>query len=61
VAGYCYLNSAAIAAKRLALDWSELDGKIAIIDIDYHCGNGTIGIFWDDPSVRAFKFYLVKN
>ena len=25
--------------------------KVAILDIDYHCGNGTISIFWDRPDV----------
>jgi len=47
--GYCYINSAAIAAKTLL---SELSlQKVGVIDVDYHAGNGTIGIFWEDPSV----------
>ena len=25
--------------------------KVAILDVDYHCGNGTISIFWDRPDV----------
>ncbi|MBI5930794.1 MAG: histone deacetylase family protein [Chloroflexi bacterium] len=44
--GYCYLNNAAIAATRLR----EM-GTVAIIDIDYHHGNGTQEIFWNDPHV----------
>ncbi|MEO7240120.1 MAG: histone deacetylase family protein [Sphingomicrobium sp.] len=36
--GYCYLNSAAIAAEA-ALAAGR--GQIAILDVDYHCGNGT--------------------
>jgi acetoin utilization deacetylase AcuC-like enzyme len=44
--GYCYLNNAGIAAKRLlAL------GKAAIVDIDYHHGNGTQEIFWNEAQV----------
>jgi acetoin utilization deacetylase AcuC-like enzyme len=44
--GYCYLNNAAIAANHL-----KSKGKVAILDIDYHHGNGTQDIFRDDPSV----------
>lgn len=45
--GYCYLNNAAIAAKEL----HEKLGRGVILDIDYHHGNGTQDIFWDDPDV----------
>jgi acetoin utilization deacetylase AcuC-like enzyme len=45
--GYCYLNNAAVAAKRL----HEALGRGIILDIDYHHGNGTQDIFWDDPDV----------
>ena len=38
--GFCYFNNAAIAAQFL----SEF-GKVAILDIDYHHGNGTQEIF----------------
>jgi len=44
--GYCYLNNAALAANRL-----KALGKGAILDIDYHHGNGTQDIVWDDPGV----------
>ena len=42
--GFCYLNNAAIAARSLL-------GRVAILDIDYHHGNGTQEIFYDDPNV----------
>lgn len=42
--GYCYLNNAALAASRLG-------GRVAILDLDYHHGNGTQRIFWDEPAV----------
>lgn len=45
--GYCYLNHAAIAANQL----QQALGRGAILDIDYHHGNGTQDIFWDDPEV----------
>jgi acetoin utilization deacetylase AcuC-like enzyme len=41
--GYCYLNNAAIAAQA-ALDAGA--DKVAIVDVDYHHGNGTQDIFW---------------
>ncbi len=45
--GYCYLNNAAIAADQL----QQTLGRGAILDIDYHHGNGTQDIFWNDPEV----------
>jgi acetoin utilization deacetylase AcuC-like enzyme len=45
--GSCYLNSAATAAERLR---SRL-GRVAVIDVDAHHGNGTQAIFWDDAEV----------
>jgi acetoin utilization deacetylase AcuC-like enzyme len=46
--GYCYLNNAAIAA-RAAADAGA--GPVAILDIDYHHGNGTQDIFYADADV----------
>jgi acetoin utilization deacetylase AcuC-like enzyme len=51
--GYCYLNNAAIAARYLQNN-STGNGQraaVAILDIDYHHGNGTQAIFYADPSV----------
>jgi acetoin utilization deacetylase AcuC-like enzyme len=45
--GYCYLNNAAIAARYL----QGSGARVAIVDIDYHHGNGTQEIFYTDPSV----------
>jgi acetoin utilization deacetylase AcuC-like enzyme len=44
--GFCLLNNAAIAARRLA----DL-GRVAVVDVDFHHGNGTQDIFWEDPEV----------
>ncbi|KAH7101791.1 Arginase/deacetylase [Auriculariales sp. MPI-PUGE-AT-0066] len=52
--GYCYLNNVAIAARTLQHIHPRSgpgSAKIAILDIDYHHGNGTQSIFYDDPSV----------
>jgi acetoin utilization deacetylase AcuC-like enzyme len=46
--GYCYLNNAAIAARHAqALGL----GPVAILDLDYHHGNGTQDIFYEDPDI----------
>lgn len=44
--GYCYFNNAAIAAHFLSQH-----GRIAILDIDYHHGNGTQEVFYDRADV----------
>jgi len=44
--GYCYFNNAALAATALAEH-----GRVAILDIDYHHGNGTQGFFYDRSDV----------
>jgi len=46
--GYCYLNSAAIAAQA-AVDAGR--ARVAILDVDYHHGNGTQDIFWERGDV----------
>jgi acetoin utilization deacetylase AcuC-like enzyme len=48
--GYCYLNNAALAAERLREAGHE---RVAILDIDYHAGNGTQAIF----EARGDVFY----
>jgi acetoin utilization deacetylase AcuC-like enzyme len=46
--GYCYLNNAAIAAQFLR-DTSA--ARVAILDVDYHHGNGTQQIFYERSDV----------
>ncbi len=43
IGGYCYLNNAAIAAQSLLDEGAR---KVAILDVDYHHGNGTQSIFY---------------
>jgi len=52
IGGYCYLNNAALAASRLI----EL-GPGAVLDIDYHHGNGTQDIFWNNPNVLTISIH----
>ena len=50
--GFCYLNSAAIAAHAL----SGL-GRVAILDIDYHHGNGQQEIFYRRSDVLTLSLH----
>ncbi|WP_408588972.1 histone deacetylase family protein [Novosphingobium sp.] len=46
--GFCYLNNAAIAAQY----WRDHGmARVAILDVDYHHGNGTQAIFYDRADV----------
>ncbi|KAG8465402.1 hypothetical protein KFE25_002709 [Diacronema lutheri] len=61
VGGFCYLNSAAILARLLQARAqesrraggmvAEAPCRVAIVDVDYHFGNGTASIFYEDASV----------
>jgi acetoin utilization deacetylase AcuC-like enzyme len=63
--GGCYLNNAAIAAQRLR---DRGVGRVAILDLDYHHGNGTQSLFYDRGDVlyaslhgapeRAYPYFL---
>ncbi|RZL86358.1 MAG: histone deacetylase family protein [Variovorax sp.] len=47
--GYCFLNNAAIAAQTLR---DAGMARVAVLDIDYHHGNGTQAIFWERADVH---------
>ncbi len=44
IGGYCFFNNAAIVAEAVVARGAE---RAAILDIDFHHGNGTQQIFWD--------------
>jgi len=46
--GYCFLNNAAIAAQYLC---DQGAARVAILDVDFHHGNGTQDIFYDRADV----------
>ena len=50
--GFCYFSNAAIAAHRL----SQV-GKVAVLDLDYHHGNGTQDIFYDRDDVLTVSIH----
>lgn len=63
--GYCFYNNAAIAAQHMR---DQGAAKVAILDVDFHHGNGTQAIFYDrddvlflslhgDPA-EAFPYFL---
>lgn len=56
--GFCYLNNAAIAARHLQHSADNTGVKIAILDIDFHHGNGTQEIFYNDPSVLYCSLHV---
>ncbi|MEM2175430.1 MAG: histone deacetylase, partial [Candidatus Micrarchaeia archaeon] len=54
-AGFCYINNIAFATR--ALQKKEKGKKVMIIDIDFHFGNGTWDIFYDDKTVFYISFH----
>lgn len=46
--GYCFLNNAALAAQHLRDAGMD---RVAVLDVDYHHGNGTQAIFYNRPDV----------
>lgn len=50
--GFCYFNNAAIAAQYLAHH-----GRVAVLDIDYHHGNGTQDIFYRRDDVLTVSVH----
>lgn len=55
--GFCYLNNAAIAAAELG----KSGGKVAVLDVDFHHGNGTQEIFYDSPQVFYASLHADPN
>lgn len=54
--GFCLFNNVAVAARYAQNRYKEIE-RVAIIDWDVHHGNGTQGIFYDDPSVYFFSMH----
>jgi acetoin utilization deacetylase AcuC-like enzyme len=52
--GYCYLNNAALAAETLRAGGAA---RVAVLDIDYHHGNGTQAIFYDRDDVLFLSLH----
>ena len=54
--GFCLFNNVAVAARYAQNNYKEIE-RVAVIDWDVHHGNGTQGIFYDDPSVYFFSMH----
>jgi acetoin utilization deacetylase AcuC-like enzyme len=54
--GFCIFNNVAVAARYAQNNYKEVE-RVAILDWDVHHGNGTQGIFYDDPSVYFFSMH----
>ena len=52
--GYCFFNNAAIAADAITRTTGE---RVAILDVDYHHGNGSQQIFWRRGDVRYVSIH----
>jgi acetoin utilization deacetylase AcuC-like enzyme len=50
--GYCYFNNAAIAANYLSQK-----GRVAILDVDFHHGNGTQAMFYERSDVYYISLH----
>ncbi|GAA4119212.1 histone deacetylase family protein [Aminobacter aganoensis] len=52
--GYCFINNAAVAAQ-----WFRDQGarRVAVLDVDYHHGNGTQEIFYDRPDIQVINLH----
>lgn len=52
--GYCYLNNSAIAAQSFLTSGKQ---RVAILDVDYHHGNGTQSIFYERADVLTLSLH----
>lgn len=52
--GYCFINNAAVAAHTLREQGFE---RVAVLDVDYHHGNGTQAIFYERPDVLTISIH----
>jgi acetoin utilization deacetylase AcuC-like enzyme len=56
--GYCFLNNAALAAQYLR---DNGFARVAVLDVDYHHGNGTQDIFWERSDVLFVSIHATPE
>ena len=54
--GFCLFNNVGVAARYAQKRYEDID-RVAILDWDVHHGNGTQGIFYDDPTIFYFSMH----
>ncbi|MCV3210827.1 histone deacetylase family protein [Mesorhizobium sp. YC-39] len=52
--GYCFINNAAVAAQNLVDRGAR---RVAVLDVDYHHGNGTQDIFYERADVLVASIH----
>lgn len=52
--GYCFVNNAAVAAQSFR---NRGAARVAVLDVDYHHGNGTQAIFYERPDVLVCNIH----
>lgn len=52
--GYCFINNAAVTAQAFI---DQGASRVAILDVDFHHGNGTQAIFYDRPEVMFVSLH----
>ncbi|HET7203412.1 MAG TPA: histone deacetylase family protein [Steroidobacteraceae bacterium] len=52
--GYCFLNNAALAAQTLRDEGAR---RVAVLDVDYHHGNGTQSLFYERADVLTVSIH----
>ncbi|WP_118184415.1 histone deacetylase family protein [Paraburkholderia phosphatilytica] len=52
--GFCYVNNVAVAVERLRTRF----GRVAVIDVDVHHGNGQQSIYYADPDVLTVSLHV---
>jgi len=50
--GYCFINNASVAA-----NWLSSKGRVCVLDMDYHAGNGTQDIFYERDDVFTISIH----
>jgi acetoin utilization deacetylase AcuC-like enzyme len=52
--GYCFINNAAIAAQTLLDEGAR---RVAVLDVDYHHGNGTQSLFYERGDILTISIH----
>jgi acetoin utilization deacetylase AcuC-like enzyme len=56
--GYCFFNNAAVVAEHLT---ASTGGRVSVLDVDYHHGNGTQQIFYERADVQYVSLHGDPN
>ena len=53
IMGFCFFNNISLATQNLL----QRNKRVAIVDFDFHYGNGTADIFWKNPNVLYISIH----